>query len=245
MENNTIAKIIYSALVNVNPSRINKIVMMARKMLAENYTTYSAHQLEEIAQGQMKILFKKLTQTADKGMISRQKVNRIINCLKSKLPFAIARIKNKPIAKSNLPLLAVINSRYLKINIQICLLGGGANKIEEEVINLMEMPNDCAWWCIDVEDGSQFTENETAPEVEMEIIKDQGRKPIVCQEAIALGIQTKALDYHGIDAPASSIRDSEFIVSLSKDLGKPTLVLTDSQNDNGDEFGTASIIYRV
>lgn len=121
-------------------------------------------------------------------------------------------------------LLPVISTSCLSAAIQMKMIhheenerrGANLVRADSDVIDRTALPQGCAWWLVDVEDGRGFL-NES-PEAAGATIEQQERLGFVASEVIALGMHTNVLTHHGVLAPCSWYRKENAVPGLRRGL---------------------------
>ncbi len=162
--------------------------MTTRKKIA-----YSAHELEEMTKIQFVTLYNRLSVMGDfkADKYFKNLIIRIISCLGYKRNHAISKIEDTPICIGHIPLVPAVNIDFLDINDQMTI-AGGKNFVDQ---NSIQENTGCfegiyAWWVIDVEDGSNFSDEPISPKDQARLITGKGRLPLLTPEIIALSLHT-------------------------------------------------------
>ncbi|MFA6322554.1 MAG: hypothetical protein WCX71_03710 [Candidatus Buchananbacteria bacterium] len=171
----------------------------------------------------------------------------IMERLQDKKDQAVQEIANSSLPQNHLPLLPAIDLRSMRASVQMQMVRfrsfNGVSSLKDDQISDQVQMSEVAWWAIDVEKGDQFAVHETTPFDEKEELARQGRLCAVVSEAIAIGVHTDTLRYHGIYAIGSRYRGDR-ILHVMANLGGPNLVASPI-NLSQQGVGTASCLKRV
>lgn len=197
---------------------------------------YAVEQLNVIANIQLDRLSEKLGELATLGKISPRWADQIVDCLQSKKEAAIDMVADKPIAGNHVPLLCVINPRFLNTITQMQLISGVSLLPNGRIYDGVDRSEDSAHWLYGVQKGDEFLDYE--PEDAEVIVKERGDTCLTATDAILLAFHTDVLKHHNLDT-GSRFEDESHIIDLSKSRGKPQLSLVRA-GDQGKTWGMPS-----
>jgi len=242
MNRETVVKKAVDVLINVPPSEVDEVLALIRQELVGKYRVYKAEELLTLANEQIARLRQRLCELFTQGEVTSEQVDAIVACLESKRDEAIAKVADVQIIGTHVPLLAAISKDFLTASVQMPMVQHGekigTNYLADDAItDEVELPEGCALWLTDVEDGQQFLG--VSPKDAEAVIEEQGRLRVIATGAVALGIHTDVLSRHYVDAPGSRFKGAHEVPNLCLRDGKPGLG-SGNVGDAVAEWGSAS-----
>lgn len=155
-----------------------------------------------------KIRLKELFESQLNTLKSLETPQTILDVFHAKKKEVIATAAKMAFKKGNIPFLPVIPRSYMGINALIAMVKHGdtvghTHLDSNELIDVVETPS-APYYVFDVENG-EATIGKSPIDAE-EIINHQNRSCLILDEVIALGVHTKILSDHNVDATGSRCR---------------------------------------